>query len=248
VNTPKPHDSLHHLLARKFRGYDEVSDAEINVLEDAIKGTRTFAAGSEILRTDERVSTSCLLSEGWAARSKLLRDGSRQITSIHIPGDFVDLHAFLLHKMDHSVVALVPCRIALVPHENLKRISEKQPHLSRLFWVNTVVDGAIHRNWLTALGRLPAANRMAQLVCEIYTRLAAVGLAKDLEFDLPLTQPVVADALGLSLVHVSRSLQEIRRLELLTWRSRTVKILDWDRLAEFAEFDPTYLSLTPEPR
>jgi CRP-like cAMP-binding protein len=197
---------------------------------------------------DDRPAASTILIEGWAARSKTLEDGARQITSIHIPGDFVDLHGFLLHKMDHSVVALTPCRIAAVPHENLCWITETHPHLTRLLWLNTLVDAAIHRNWMVAMGRLPAASRMAQLVCELYVRLEAVDLAKDYEFEFPLTQPVVADALGLSLVHVARTLREIRGEGLISWRTGTVKILDWDRLVEFSQFDPTYLSLMQEPR
>jgi CRP-like cAMP-binding protein len=135
-----------------------------------------------------------------------------------------------------------------VPHENLRRISSDHPHLTRLFWLNTLVDAAIHRNWIVALGRLPAVNRMAQLVCEMYVRLEVVDLARNHEFEFPLTQPVMADALGLSLVQVSRSLRTLRTQGLLAWRARTVRIPDWERLAAFAHFDPTYLSLRRERR
>jgi CRP-like cAMP-binding protein len=239
---------LHALLARKLQSYDVVSEQELRVLEQAIRGTKSFAAGQDLVSIDDRPPDSSILIEGWAARSKTLEDGARQITSIHIPGDFVDLHGFLLHKLDHSVVALTPCRVAAVPHENLRWISEQHPHLTRLLWLNTLVDAAIHRNWMVAMGRLPAASRMAQLICELYVRLDAVDLANDYEFEFPLTQPVVADALGLSLVHVARTLREIRGEKLISWRTRTVKILDWDRLVEFSQFDPTYLSLMQEPR
>ena len=239
---------IHILLARKLSNYDAVSDEEMRVLEQAIRGVRSFENGQELVAADDRPATSSILVEGWAARSKTLEDGGRQITAIHIPGDFVDLHSFLLRKMDHSVVAFSPCRVASVPHERLRGISETQPHLTRLLWLNTLVDAAIHRNWIVAMGRMSASGRMAQLLCELYVRLSSVDLARDYEFEFPLTQPVVADALGLSLVHVNRSLREIRSRNLIAWRSRMVKILDWERLVEFAQFDPTYLSLRKEPR
>ena len=237
------------LLAKKLRGYDALSEVETDVvLRQTVKGGRTFEAGGDIVRQNDRPLHSCLLVEGWAARSKTLENGGRQITALHVPGDFVDLHSFLLHQMDHSVIALTTCRVAFVPHENLRRISIDHPHLTRLFWLNTLVDAAIHRNWIVALGRLPAVNRMAQLVCELYVRLEVVELARNLEFDLPLTQPVIADSLGLSLVQVSRSLRAIRTQNFLAWRAGAVLISDWDRLAHFASFDPTYLSLRREPR
>ena len=113
---------MHLLLARKLGGYDTVSDSEIQVLEQAIRGVRSFAAGQYVIHVGDRPSYSSLLIEGWAARAKTLEDGSRQITALHVPGDFVDLHSFLLREMDHSVVAVTPCRFALVPHQGLRRI------------------------------------------------------------------------------------------------------------------------------
>ena len=239
---------LHAMLARKLRSFDAVSDDEVRVLEQTLRGLRHFDAGQDLVSAEERPAHSTILLEGWAARARTLENGARQITAIHIPGDFVDLHSFLLHKMDHSVVALTPCRAALAPHDRLKRITETEPHLTRLLWLNTLVDAGIHRTWIVGMGRLSAAGHLAQLLCELYVRLKAVGLARDFEFELPLTQPAVADALGMSLVHVNRTLRELRAQKLVSWRGRSVRLLDWDRLAAEAQFDPTYLSLTPEPR
>ena len=247
MNVESP-PALHVLLARKLRSFDEVTDAEVRVLEQTMRGTRHFEAGQELVSAEDRPSHSTMIVEGWAARARTLESGARQITAIHVPGDFVDLHSFLLHKMDHSVVALSPCRAAIAPHERLKRITQEQSHLTRLLWLNTLVDAGIHRNWIVGMGRLSSAGHMAQLFCELYVRLKAVDLARDFEFEMPLTQPVLADALGLSLVHVSRTLRELRSEKLVDWRARNVKILDWDRLTAVAQFEPTYLSLTPEPR
>jgi CRP-like cAMP-binding protein len=156
---------LHTLLATKLQQYDAVSAQEIRLLEQVIAGTRTFEAEEDLVSMEERPAYSSLLIEGWAARSKTLENGARQITSIHIPGDFVDLHSFLLHKMDHSVIALSHCRIAMMPHEKLRWISEEHPHLSRLLWLNTLVG--IIAKLLFALTegllRLLAAGDIAQV-------------------------------------------------------------------------------------
>lgn len=248
AGAPASPPSLHVLLARKLLNYDTLSEQEIDALQHAIEGTKSFASGQDLVSMDDRPAYSSVLIEGWAARSKTLENGARQITSIHIPGDFVDLHGFLLHKMDHSVVALSPCRIAKLSHEKLHWITDEHPHLTRLLWLNTLVDAGIHRNWIVGMGRLPAAGHFAQLICELYMRLQAVGLASGHKFEFPLSQSVLADALGFSPVHVNRTLRELRERKLINWRSRTLHILDWDKLVAFAQFDATYLSQMQEPR
>jgi CRP-like cAMP-binding protein len=120
--------------------------------------------------------------------------------------------------------------------------------LSRLFWLTTTIDGAIQRTWITSMGRRSAGQQLAHLVCELYLRLEAAGVASEHKFGFPVTQSELGDVLGLSVVHVNRKLQELRALNLLTWQRQQVEILDFDRLANFCEFDPTYLSLEKEPR
>ena len=248
AGSPASPPSLHVLLTRKLLSYDTLSEREIDALQHAIEGTKGFSAGQDLVSADDRPEYSSILIEGWAARSKTLENGARQITSIHIPGDFVDLHGFLLHKMDHSVVALTACRIAKLSHERLRRITDDHPHLTRLLWLNTLVDAGIHRNWIVGMGRLPAAGHLAQLICELYVRLHAVSLADGHKFEFPLSQAVMADALGFSPVHVNRTIRELRERNLINWRARTLHILDWEKLVAFAQFDATYLSQMQEPR
>jgi CRP-like cAMP-binding protein len=248
ADAPASPPALHVLLARKLRSYDTLGEREIGAIQQAIEGTKSFATGQDLVSEGDRPAYSSVLIEGWAARSKTLENGASQITSIHVPGDFVDLHGFLLHKMDHSVVALSPCRIAKLSHERLLWITDEYPHLTRLLWLNTLIDAAIHRNWIVGMGRLPAAGHLAQLICEIYVRLKAVALASDCEFEFPLSQAVMADALGLSPVHVNRTIRELRERNLISLRARVLKILDWDKIVAFSQFDPTYLSQFQEPR
>jgi CRP-like cAMP-binding protein len=234
-------------LIRRLERLDRMSPEEKETLNSAIGHEFQVASGQEVIREGSTPKTSALLLEGLVARCNSLLSGQRQITAVHVPGDFVDLHAFLMAKMDHSVVALTPCRFGVLPHEALDRITTRLPHLTKLLWLTTLVDGAVHRAWLTMMGRMSSHARVAHLVCELYTRLKVVGLAPDQEFEFPLTQETVADMLGLSTVHVNRSIQQLRKEGLIVWKRPVIAIPDWDRLVEVAEFDPTYLNLEGKP-
>ncbi|MXQ11902.1 Crp/Fnr family transcriptional regulator [Microvirga makkahensis] len=235
-------------LLLKLEQHDRLSDEEKRVLENAISRIRVVEADEDIVHEGDHPSESNLLLDGFAARYKIFSNGRRQITAIHVPGDFVDLHSFLLRAMDHGVLALTPCRIAVVPHTMLERITAEHPHLTRLLWLNTLVDGAIHREWLTAMGRLSATAHMAHFICELFLRLNAVGRTDGDTIQLPLTQAELGDTLGLSTVHVNRVLQELRKEGLIRWQGDALTILDWERLKTVGEFTPTYLNLQHEDR
>ena len=235
-------------LIRKLEQRDLLSDEEKEVLENAIAKVREVAADEDIVKEGDRPSESSLLLEGFAARYKVLSNGRRQITDFHVVGDFVDLHSFLLKTMDHGILALTRCRIGAVPHATLHHITETYPHLARLLWLHTLIDSAVHREWLTAMGRRPANAHLAHLICELFVRLRLVGQADNDTIQLPITQAELGDALGLSTVHVNRVLQSLRAEGLVRWQGSSLTILDWDRLQEVAEFTPTYLNLQHEPR
>ncbi len=223
--------------------HDRLSDEEKRALEGAVASTKTLHRHEDMIREGDRPKESILLLEGFAARYKLLRNGKRQITSVHIMGDFVDLHSFYLKQIDHAVGALTPCKIALVPHETIHQITENHPHLTRLLNLSIAIDGAVHRQWLAMTGRASAHVRFAHLLCELFLRLQGVQQTDGKTFRLPLTQEELGDVLGLSTVHVNRTLQELRGEGLLTWHRGQVEILDWERLQQVAEFNPTYLNL-----
>lgn len=235
-------------LVLKLEQRDRLSDDEKRVLESAISRVRVVEADEDIVHEGETPSESSLLLDGFAARYKIFSNGRRQITAIHVAGDFVDLHSFLLKTMDHGVLALTPCRVAVVPHAALERITDEHPHLTRLLWLNTLIDGAIHREWLTTMGRLSATAHMAHFICELFLRLKAVGRTDGDTIHLPLTQAELGDTLGLSTVHVNRVLQELRKEGLIRWQGDALTILDWERLEKVGEFTPTYLNLQHEHR
>jgi CRP-like cAMP-binding protein len=239
---------MSNVLVEKLSWHDGLSPAERVLLQQVAVKVREVGRDQDLVRDGQRVTESILLLDGMAARYKLLSGGRRQISAIHVAGDFVDLHGFLLKVLDHGVVALSSCTIATVPHELLKTITETSPHLTRMLWLSTLIDASIHREWIANTGRRAALERTAHLICELYTRLKAVGRVEEWSFRLALTQAGLGDALGLSLVHVNRVVQALRAEQLVTWEGRVVTILDWVRLSGLAEFDPTYLHLNAEPR
>ena len=230
-------------LIRKLSRRDTLSAAEREALSTLMGPERAVPAGAALIEPGDRPHFSTLLVSGFCARFNLTVLGGRQLTEINVAGDFVDLHSLLMRQMDHGVMALGDCVIAPVAHADLRRLSEQHPHLTRMLWLETVVDGAIHRQWLVTMGQQDAASRLAHLVCELYRRLEAAGLASDGRFKLPMTQENLGEVLGLTPIHVNRVLMELRRQGLVEWKANQVSIPDWDRLATFARFDPTYLRL-----
>lgn len=243
-DTPMDIEPLMRMLGRR----DVLSEFECELLAGLKRRTSRFSKGDELVRSHSRPSESCLVLEGFTAREIFMTDGQRQITAVHIPGDFVDLHALTLKTMDHSVVALTESEATFVPHAELLRIIASSPHLGRLFWLSTVIDAAIQRAWIAGIGRRSASAQLSHLLCELYRRLEAVGLAIDYSFRFPITQAELADILGMSLVHVNRTLQYLRRRGLVIWKNGTVTLPDLHQLALAADFDPTYLNLVNEPR
>ena len=235
-------------LIEKLGRRDALSDEERAILERASARVVEFSADETMAREHDRPSHSTLILSGWAARYTILGDGRRQITAFHVPGDFVDLHSFLLKVMDHGIVALTPCKAALVAHDALQEITQEHPHLARLLWLNTLIDGAILRQWLIGAGKRRAGEHMAHLFCELFTRLQVVGQTKSNSFRIPITQAEFGDALGLSAVHTNRTLQMLRGEGLIEWNAGTIALPDWERISAFAEFDPTYLNLEHERR
>lgn len=232
----------------KLRCRDEVSADEEAALERACVGFREARAHEILVHAREVQTQSHLLLEGIVCRHITLSDGRRQIVAIHVPGDFIDLHSFLLQRLEHDVEALSPVRIALFPHASLRRISETHPHLARMLWLSTLLDAALHREWVLSVGRRTATERVAHLFCELFERMRVVQLTCDGSFALPLRQGDIADACGLTSVHVNRTLRTLRDLGLVEFRSRKVVILDHKALADIAEFDPFYLHLGPTAR
>jgi CRP-like cAMP-binding protein len=235
-----------HLM--KLRARDALGQEEENAIQGAVSESRTYPADKTIIRAGEELTYCTLLLDGLMCRYKDLSEGQRQITELHVAGDFVDLHSFTLKRLDHNIMTLTRCRVALVPHEMLKAITERYPHLTRLYWFSTNLDAAIHREWELSLGRRTAAARLANLFCELQARFEIVGLTQGNTYDLQLTQTDLAECLGLTAVHVNRTLKDLRLRGLIEFKAGRVTINDMDGLRRVAEFDPRYLYLERRAR
>lgn len=232
---------------RKLRLRDTISAEEEAALRGTLLDTVVHPAGRTLVRAGEEVNYSTLLLDGLIGRYKDLKNGQRQITHVHVPGDFADLHGFSLKRLDHSLLALTPCTIARAAHSRLRTITETMPHLTRVMWFSTNVDAAIHREWEVSLGRRSAIQRAAHLFCELHVRLGVVGLAEEDGYALAISQAELAECLGLTPVHVNRVLRELRERGLVEFRNGRVAFQDLPGVRRLAEFDPGYLYLDPLP-
>lgn len=228
---------------RKLRQRTSISAGEQRAIEGLVSEVRTVRADQAIIRAGEKLNSSVLLLDGWTARTSDLASGGRQISELHIAGDFIDLHGFTLKMLDHDLRTFTPCRLAMVPHERLEQMLEKHPRLARIYWFSTNVDAAIHRAWVLSLGQRSALSHMAHLFLELYLRLDNVGLVEDGGYAFPLTQREIAECLGLTTVHANRTVQELRRRGLIVFADRRARILDRRGLEALAEFDPRFLYL-----
>jgi CRP-like cAMP-binding protein len=241
-------DAALSTLLMKLGARDLISDGEARILRDSISTIREVPTGKTLVRAGVELSECTLLVDGIVGRYKDLADGQRQIMELHVTGDFLDLHSFLLKRLEHNVGSMTPVRLAIVPHDAVRHITETEPHLTRILWFSTLMDAAIHREKILSIGRRSAVARVAHMICELKVRLAVVGKADENGYRLQLTQADLADVTGLTSIHVNRMLKKLRDDGLMTFRNAEVVIHDWEGLQRVAEFDPAYLYLERRPR
>ena len=225
-------------LICKLEAFGPLPDGDKQALGQAVARTRWVSAGYDLVHKGDRPTDCHLILQGFACRHRRMGDGQRQILSFEIPGD---LHGFLLGKLDHAVATLTPCRVATLPREVLTDWVERRPAVARALWRGTLVDAAISGTWIVNVGRRTAREQIAHLLCEVLLRLEAVGLAEDDGCTLPITQTEIANALGLSVVHVNRTLQRLDGKGLVKSGSGQVTIDDLRGLQAAGEFDHAYL-------
>jgi len=223
------------------RRREQLSDQDLAALEASVSQVRKTQARQIIARAGEPISCSTYLMDGFICRYMDDRNGLRQLVAVHVPGDFVDLHGYPLRRLDHDVATLGACRIALVPHETLDRLLPERPNLTKLLWFSTLLDAAMHREWIFRLGRLDAVARIGHFFCEIEAKLRAVGLSDGSRFTLPLTQADLGEACGMTSVHINRMLRELRERKLLQMQRGKVTIFDLAALRRLCDYDPSYL-------
>ena len=214
----------------------------------ASERVRSFGPRVDIAREGDRPRDVHMILAGWACRYKQLEDGRRQIVSFFLPGDICDLNIFILREMDHSIGTITSVTVADLSREFFDEISSGFPRIATAFWWESLVNAAIQREWTMSLGQRTAAERMSHLLCEIFLRLRLAGLTREDSCDFPLTQSDLADATGLSKVHVNRTLQELRSAELIVLKGKSLTIPNLERLMNEGLFNANYLHMNREGR
>jgi CRP-like cAMP-binding protein len=237
---------LSHLI-RKLEHFARLSQEDRAILHRAAsERVRNFAPRIDIAREGDKPKDVHLILSGWACRYKQLEDGRRQIVSFFLPGDICDLNVFILREMDHSIGTITSVTIADLSRDFFDAISAGYPRIAAAFWWESLVNSAIQREWTMSLGQRTASERMAHLLCEIFFRLRLAGLTRENGCDFPLTQSDLADATGLSKVHVNRTLQELRSAELIVLKGKALTVPNLERLMIAGLFNANYLHMEHE--
>lgn len=238
-------------LIRKLGHAGCLTDADCATLLRVSANARDVAARQDLTREGDRPESVLLVLQGFAYRYKILPQGRRQITAVLVPGDFCDLHVAILERMDHSIATITTCTTVQLPRATVEDLTVNHPRIARALWWATLVDEAVLRAWLVNMGQRQASQQMAHLFCELEARLGAVGLSEragtGASYAMPLRQTDVADLLGMTDVHVNRSLQELRAAGLVVLKQRRLDIPDVAALRAFCGFEPGYLHLADAP-
>ncbi|WP_311271189.1 Crp/Fnr family transcriptional regulator [Sphingobium sp. WCS2017Hpa-17] len=223
------------------RRRDQLSAEDLEALEASVHAVQDVPARHSLAVSKKPIGLSTYLIEGFICRYMDDQEGGRQLVAVHVAGDFVDLHGYPLKRLDHDVATLGPCRVAYVRHEAIDQLVRNRPNLTKLLWFSTLLDAAMHREWIFRLGRLDAVARVGHFFCEIEAKLRAVGLSDGEGFFCPLTQADIGEACGMTSVHINRMLKELRERGLMQMQRGHVTISDLAGLRLLSEFDPSYL-------
>jgi CRP-like cAMP-binding protein len=232
-------------LITKLAVSNKLDDGDIHALHGLNIREKLLGPRVTIVSDGTRPTESCLLVKGYVFRIKMTPDGGKQVLSIHIPGEVPDLQSLHLKVMDHDLETVTDCTLGFIAHDDLKNVTRQRPNLAAALWRETLIDGAIFREWIVNVGQREALPRMAHLLLEMHERLKGIGLTRNSGFELPVTQTDLSDCLGLSAVHTNRVLQELRREKLISVNRGEFRILDLSRMKELAGFDAAYLHLGP---
>lgn len=230
-----------HLIA-KLNAFTRIAGESAAAIDEmASRRIVALERGQDIISEGEEPRTVNLLISGWACRYKMMEDGRRQILAFFVPGDLADLHVYILNAIDHSIAAITPVKYARLAPKEFEEISDAHPRLLRALWWESLVTDSIQREWLVSVGQRDALESVAHLACELFLRLKTVGLCEGNRCDFPLTQIDIADALGMTQPHVSRTITQLNRTGVAALRRGKLEVTDLQKLKKLAAFNPNYL-------
>ncbi len=232
---------MDNAFVTKLSGFAALTVAEAGLLAGVCDTARVLPPRHDLIREGDKPGPVFVVLEGWACRYKLLPEGGRQIMAFLMPGDFCDMHIAVLDEMDHNIATITKARIATVQRKRMETLIEATPAITQAFWRAQLVDEATLRAWIVSMGRRGSVERVAHLMCELYIRAHNIGLASEDQLALPLTQIVLADALGLTPVHINRVLRKLRLEGVMEIGRGMLVIADPAKLARIAGFQDNYL-------
>ena len=230
-------------LTMKLEQFTRFVPSERLRLDELIGTTARYRRGEDIIASGTKADHIHLVIDGFAARSKVVRNGRRQLMAFLIPGDLCDVEVFVLEAMDHDIVAMTDTVCAHIPAAEMEQLLTESSNLTRAIWWSTMTDSAVLREWIVNQGLRDALARVAHLFCELLVRFRIVGMGRDNSVPFPLTQDELSDATGMTPVHVNRVLRQLRDDGMIELRGKVLKVLDFKRLSRAAQYEPAYLHL-----
>ena len=240
-----PSDAIRAALLRRLRISSGLSEDDVREIEALPISVRQYPAETAVVRDGERATDCCLIADGFCVRSKTIANGKRQILSIHIPGEIPDLMSLFLHVMDHDLSTLTPATLGFISHEALQKLHRRSPSVAEMFWRDTLIDAAMFREWIVNVGQRPAPARLAHVMIELRERLRLIGRIEGPDFEMPLTQEQIGEALGITSVHANRVIRQLRQEGIVELNRGRVTVLDERKFQELADFDDRYLHQSP---
>lgn len=225
----------------KLVGFAPLPEGAVAMLADATAGAKIFDARHDLIREGDKPGPIFVILEGWACRYKILPNGTRQLLAFLMPGDSCDLHVYLLAEMDHGIQTLTPCLVARIDRNDMDAMFDEHPVIMKAMYLSQLIDEGTMRAWITSIGRRSSIERVAHLMCELYLRARNIGLSHEENLVLPLSQIVLADALGMTAVHINRVLKQLRLAGAMTLKRGSLVIVDPVKLIQIAGFDENYL-------
>lgn len=225
----------------KLCGFATLDQEDVRSLVAATSRSRQFAPRHDLIREGDRPGPVFIMLEGWACRYKVLPSGTRQVLAFLMPGDACDLHIGLLAEMDHSIQTITPAKVATIERADMDELMARRPGIARAMYISQLIDEGTMRAWITSMGRRTSTERVAHLMCELYLRARNIGLTNEDFLSLPLSQILLADALGMTAVHINRVLKELRLQGAMALKRGSLEITDPEMIVRIAGFGDGYL-------
>lgn len=235
--------SPHQMMLRKLESIFTLTSEEEQALLSLPIQVKDLETNRDIVTVGDQPSHCCLIVEGFTCVHKISVEGKRQIIALHVPGDIPDLQSLHLQVLDINISSITRCKLGFIRHADLHRLCEQYPRLAAALWRETLVHASLAREWLLNNGQRSAYARIAHLICELMLRLKAVGLTENESFYMPVTQSELADATGMTPVHVNRVYQALRSDGLISTQRSRMTLPDWEKIQQAGEFDPLYLHI-----